>query len=139
MEKNTLIGFAMIGAVLIGFSLLNRPSAEQLAQSQRYQDSILTIQQQQANKEIAEAAMAQTQVAATALDSTSLLFNAKQGEESFITLQNELVELQFTNKGGRVYSAKLKDYNGQDGKPVVLFDGKDAGMNFSFNGKNENR
>lgn len=138
MEKNTLIGFAMIGAVLIGFSLLNRPSAEQLAQSQRYQDSILTIQQQQANKEIAEAAMAQTQVAATALDSTSLLFNAKQGEESFITLQNELVELQFTNKGGRVYSAKLKDYNGQDGKPVILFDGKDAGMNFSFNGKNEN-
>ncbi len=138
MEKNTLIGFALIGAVLVGFSLFNRPSAEQQAQMQRYQDSIQTIQQQQVAKQTAEAAAAQAQVAAMAQDSTSLLFNARQGKESFITLENELVELKFTNKGGRVYSAKLKDYNGQDGKPVVLFDGQDADMNFSFEGKNEN-
>lgn len=138
MEKNTLIGFALMGAVLVGFSLLNRPNAEQQAQMQRYQDSIQTIQQQQTAKQTAEAVAAQAQVVAMAQDSTSLLFPAKQGEESFVTLENELVELKFTNKGGRVYSAKLKEYNGQDGKPVVLFDSRDAGMNFSFNGKNEN-
>ena len=31
----------------------------------------------------------------------------------------------------------LKDYNGQDGKPVVLFNGSDAEMNFNFYNKKE--
>lgn len=60
MEKNTLIGFALIGAVLVGFTLLNRPNAEQQAQMQRYQDSIQTIRQQQADKQTTEAVTAQS-------------------------------------------------------------------------------
>ena len=28
MDKNTLVGFALIGAVVIGFSIYNRPSQE---------------------------------------------------------------------------------------------------------------
>ena len=31
MDKNTLIGFALIGLVLIGFSIYNRPSEEEIA------------------------------------------------------------------------------------------------------------
>ena len=54
------------------------------------------------------------------------------------TLENDLVKITFTNKGGRVCAATLKDYNGQDGKPLELFDEKDSGMNFAFEGKNEN-
>ena len=29
MDKNTLVGFALIGAVVIGFSIYNRPSQEE--------------------------------------------------------------------------------------------------------------
>ena len=32
MDKNTLVGFALIGAVVIGFSIYNRPSQEEMAQ-----------------------------------------------------------------------------------------------------------
>ncbi len=138
MDKNSLIGFTLIGAVLIGFSIFNRPSAEQQAQMKHYNDSIQAVQQQQNEKQLAEVQAAQAQVIAMAQDSTSLLFNARNGEEKFITLENELVNLTFTTKGGRPCSAQLKDYNGQDGKPVILFDGKDANMNFMFNGKTEN-
>ncbi len=136
MEKNTLIGFLLIGAVLIGFSVFNRPSSEERAQMQHYQDSIQALVEQQEQKQAELRAIAQQQAAAQ--DSTSLLYHARQGKESIVTLQNNLVKLQLSTKGGRVKSAMLKEYNGQDHKPLVLFDGDDAGLNFAFNGKNEN-
>ena len=45
MDKNTLVGFTLIGAVLIGFSIYNRPSQEEMERAQRYQDSIQTVAQ----------------------------------------------------------------------------------------------
>ena len=33
MDKNTLVGFALIGAVVIGFSIYNRPSQEEMARA----------------------------------------------------------------------------------------------------------
>ena len=135
MDKNTLVGFTLIGAVLIGFSIYNRPSQEEMERAQRYQDSIQTIQLQEAAKQ-AEAA-AQSAHALT-LDSTSLFFGANQGTEQFTTLENNLVKVTFSNKGGRVVSATLKDYNNQQGEPLTLFNEEESAMNFAFEGKNEN-
>lgn len=135
MNKNSLIGFVLIGVVLIVFSYLNRPSSEQLAQ-QRAQDSIQALIAQ--NKELQKAKEEKLELQKAAHDSSSILFQARQGKESVVTLQNEVVELKFNTKGGRVQSAKLKDYNGQDHKPLVLFDNTDSQLNFAFSGKNEN-
>jgi YidC/Oxa1 family membrane protein insertase len=135
MEKNTLIGLTLIGAVLVGFSLFNRPSEEQRARMQHYQDSIQAVQ---LKNEVAKEEARQMESLEASTDSASQLFASAQGTEQFYTLKNKLVELTFTNKGGRIYAAKLFDYNGQDGQPVVLFDNKDAGMSFDFSGKNEN-
>ena len=90
MEKNTLIGFLLIGAVLIGFSVFNRPSSEERAQMQHYQDSIQALVEQQEQKQAELRAIAQQQAAAQ--DSTSLLYHARQGKESIVTLQNNLVK-----------------------------------------------
>ena len=43
MDKNTLIGFLLIGVVLFAFSWFNRPTPEQLEAQRRYQDSIAKI------------------------------------------------------------------------------------------------
>lgn len=138
MDKNTLIGFALIGLVLIGFSIYNRPSEEKMARIQHYQDSIQQVMQEQAALEAAGLAEAQ-QANAYKPDSASALFSATQGNETFLTLKNNLVELQLSTKGGRVSKATLADYKGLDGNPVVLFDGSDEmRMNFAFSGKNEN-
>ena len=136
MDKNTLVGFILIGAVLIGFSIYNRPSQEEMERARRYQDSIQTIAQQEAAKLDAEAAAKSTQ--ALTLDSTSLFFGANQGTEQFTTLENNLVKVTFSNKGGRVVSATLKDYKDQQGQPLTLFNEKESAMNFAFEGKNEN-
>lgn len=136
MEKNTLIGFVLIGAVLIGFSVFNRSSSEERAQMQHSQDPIQALGKKQEAKQAEQ--LKQVQMQQEAQDSTSLLFYARRGQESVVTLQNDLVELKLSTKGGRVESAKLKQYNGQDHQPLVLFEGKDAALNFAFNGKNEN-
>ena len=44
MDKNTIIGFILIGIVLFGFSWWNRPSPEQIEAQRRYQDSIAQIE-----------------------------------------------------------------------------------------------
>jgi len=136
MDKNTLVGFTLIGAVLIGFSIYNRPSQEEMERAQRYQDSIQAIALQEAAKLEAEAAAQSAQ--ALTLDSTSLFFGANQGTEQFTTLENNLVKVTFSNKGGRVVSATLKDYNNQQGEPLTLFNEEESAMNFAFEGKNEN-
>ena len=135
MDKNTLVGFVLIGAVLIGFSYWNRPSQEEMERAQRYQDSIQTAQLEAARLEAQAAAES---VQALTLDSTSLFFGANKGTEQFTTLENNLVKVTFSNKGGRVVSATLKDYKNQQGEPLTLFNEEESALNFAFEGKNEN-
>ena len=131
MDKNTITGLVLIGILLVGFSFLSRPSEE-------YYDSIAVVQQQQeALKAKTEAALAnENKSAAVAADSSALFFNAMHGTDSKVSIQNDVAEITFTTKGGRVYSAMLKEYKGQDKTtPVVLFDGDDATMSFNFYNK----
>ena len=62
MDKNTLVGFALIGAVVIGFSIYNRPSQEEMARAKHYQDSIQAIAHKEAER-LAQSATAQSQIA----------------------------------------------------------------------------
>lgn len=135
MDKNTLVGFVLIGAVIIGFGIYNRPGKEEMAQARHYQDSIRQeVRQKEALAE-KEAALAEE---AALADTTSLFFEATKGEETLTKLENEFVKLQLTNKGGRIKSVTLKEYNDQRHEPLVLFDGTDASLNFGFDGKMEN-
>ena len=135
MDKNTLVGFALIGAVIVGFGIYNRPNQEERARAQHYQDSIQqVIQKQEEIKKVQEKIAEKT----IQIDSTSASFQATQGEEQFLTLENDLLKLVFSNKGGRICKATLKDYKDQKQEPLILFDESDASLNFSFEGKNEN-
>ena len=135
MDKNTLVGFALIGAVIVGFGIYNRPSQKEMARAQHYQDSIQAVAQKQEQMQKAQEIAASLPVVP---DSTSLFFQASQGSEEFTTLENDVLQLTFSNKGGRVCKAMLKEYNDQQQQPLVLFDGKDASLSLGFEGKNEN-
>lgn len=134
MDKNTITGLVLIGILLVGFSYLSRPSEEQLAAQKRYYDSIAVVQQEQeALKLKTEAALAHAQKEAAEKDSSALFFDALKGKEEKVSIQNNLVDITLSTKGGRVTSALLKEYMLQDKKtPVTLFDGEDAAMNFNF-------
>lgn len=135
MDKNTLVGFALIGAVIVGFGIYNRPNQEERARAQHYQDSIQQVIQKQEEIKKAQEEIAEKTIQ---IDSTSAFFQATQGEEQFLTLENDLLKLVFSNKGGRICKATLKDYKDQKHEPLILFDESDASLNFGFEGKNEN-
>ena len=50
MDKNTLIGFVLIAAVLFGFTWYNQPSKEQI-EAQRTKDSIENVAKQKAEQQ----------------------------------------------------------------------------------------
>src|SRR5690554_2563649 len=58
MDKNTIIGLLLITAIIIGFSIYNRPSQEQLATQQRMRDSLALVEQQRAVTTPQESAVA---------------------------------------------------------------------------------
>ncbi len=58
--------------------------------------------------------------------------NAAKGEDGFITLENNKLVLKISLKGGKVYSARLKDYVTYDSLPLVLFSGDSTVFGFNF-------
>jgi YidC/Oxa1 family membrane protein insertase len=57
---------------------------------------------------------------------------AATGNNDFITLENSKLALKIALKGGRVYSARLKDYKTFDSRPLVLFNGDSTVFGFNF-------
>ena len=130
MDKNTIIGFVLIGIVLFGFSWLNRPTPEQIEVQRRYQDSIAQIEQakqaaiekQKADPMASFNNLPDSVKEARLADSFGSFAKAMTGTEEFITLENEKVAVKLSTKGGRVISATLKEYDNYKGEPFVLFD-----------------
>jgi len=58
--------------------------------------------------------------------------SAATGENDFITLENSKLEIKIARKGGRVYSARLKDYRTYDSLPLILFSGDSTVFGFNF-------
>lgn len=142
MDKNTIIGFLLILGVIIGFNYLNKPSEEQLAKQKAYRDSVMLVQQQQQKIAQAEQTAAdiltQERANAVATDTISKenLFGAytpsATGEEEFYTVETDLLKLTFTNKGGRIYTAELKEYRTHDSLPLLLFDQQESNLYYTL-------
>ena len=139
MDKNTIIGFVLIAAVLFGFTWYTRPSDEQLAEAAR-QDSIAAVakQKQELAQKQAEAAKKQAEAQAMQ-DSTSLLYSALSGQAKDIVLQNDKIALTFSTKGAVVTKAVIKNFKDCNGnKDVTLFEGKDQSLNYIIATKENN-
>jgi YidC/Oxa1 family membrane protein insertase len=54
------------------------------------------------------------------------------GDDEFITLENNRIELKISLKGGRVYSARVKEYRTHDSLPLILFSGDSTVFGFNF-------
>ena len=140
MDKNNIIGFVLIAAVLIGFGIWSQPSAEQIAEQQK-QDSIENVARAKAEnaaKMAAQQKTAQAKAAAEA-DTTALFYAALQGNATDVVLKNKSVELTVSTKGGIVSKAVIKNFEDRNGnKNVTLFDGKTQSLNFALAAKEVN-
>jgi len=151
MDRNTIIGLLLIGAILIGFGIYNSPSTEEIEASRRRQDSLALVEK--TAEEAGVKATAERQAKIQAADTVQLSDSAKvelkkkiygnfaeasEGESKTHTIENELIKVSISNKGGRVTSVELKNYKTFDQKPLILFDEENSkfGLNFSSQGRN---
>ena len=149
MDKNTWIGFLIIAAIIVGFTMLNRPSKEELAERQRVQDSInavrlaeaeaqrlsdsLQIVAAESNTDVAEAADPEkTQERLQAAYGT--FAQAAQGTEQLVTLENEHLRIAISSHGGTIRKAELLDYHaaGDSVNPLCLFRGDESQLAFTL-------
>ena len=141
MNKDTLIGFLLIGLVLIGFSWYNQPSQEEMEAYQRQQDSIAAAQKDiEVKKSMAETERKAKAEEAAKGDTTAMFYQALNGQKSNVLLKNGKVELTFSTKGGTLTKAVIKGFKNADNSKdeVTLFDEETQQMNFMLAGKQEN-
>ena len=57
---------------------------------------------------------------------------SSEQENRFVTVENEVMKITFSSRGGRVYRVELKKYNRYDSLPLVMFDGDSTVFGFRF-------
>ena len=147
MDKNTWIGFLLIAAIIVGFTLITRPSKEELAQRQRYNDSIALVQQMEFEAQQISAAIAaeQEDQSQTTNEQSQMSENqveqvfgpfapAAKGEAELIRMENDKVRLFLSTKGGNIARAELKDYKayGDTVNDLCLFQADETELAFTL-------
>ena len=140
MDKNNIIGFSLIAAVLIGFSIWNQPSAEERAEIAR-QDSIANVKKAQEKNLVSKTSVANTATDSSLAnaDTTSVLFNALKGTAQDVTLKSEKLTLTLNSKGAVVRKVLIKGFKDRNGNPdVTLFNSNDQNLSYILSTKEEN-
>lgn len=145
MNKNSIIGFVLIGAILIAFSWYNAKIAKEQQLIQFQKDSLAAAEALQ------KAAIADT-IALESSDSVkfvpgispeqpvnsnvaglykdSLLNVASRADEKMHILENENIRIRFTNIGAQPSEVMLKDYQTYDSLPLLIT--KEKGSRFAL-------
>ena len=132
MDRNTVIGFVLIGLLLMGmFYFNNKGNAAFQAEQKRMEDSIQK---------------AKPKVDIVKLKADSLRFDSARREKSvgglqqaasateeLTTIENEVIKITFTNKGGQPKTVELKNYKTLDGKPVIIQKGDFNKISYDIN------
>lgn len=140
MNKNTIIGFVLIGAVLFGFTWFQSKQYEKQVAYQAQLDSLAAVQarEQYIQDSIAgRLPVAADTAAAGSIDSAdpakdyaapltgiykdSLLNVAHDAQETFYSIENDKIAIAFTTKGAQPYSVKVKNYRNYDSTELYLF------------------
>ncbi|MBU1368009.1 MAG: membrane protein insertase YidC [Bacteroidetes bacterium] len=162
MNRDSILGFIIIAAILIGYSVWMTPSQEEIEARQRKIDSLAMVRQQQqlldsvrmaaemkrleneinqgsaadVNADLAGEDASESQQRLTEKYGAFAL--AARGEEKTWVLENDVFEISINAKGGAINKVVLKDYQTWDSLPLVIFDPDNNDFNLSFFSRNRN-
>src|SRR5882672_4192846 len=123
MDRNTVIGFVLLGILLFAYLFISTKNSNELQRQRKLvEDSIANVTKP---RQLAESKKdtAKTAAATGPVDTTG--FNAAfVGAEHLVTVENELMKVVFSNKGGQPVSVELKQFKGYDSTSVKLVDPK---------------
>lgn len=119
MERNQIIGIVLIMATFMLWTITSAPSDEELKKSKRTQDSLALVNQTLPEKKVESVVADDTLAPVAGNDSIAMLGNQKKfgqfgaatvGTEKDIVLENDLVRVTFSSKGGIIKQVLLKKH-----------------------------
>ncbi len=146
LDISQIIGFLLIGAIIIYFTVFNQPEVEQNPAVANTEDTTGIEEAKVPEEELPSKADLAPEEAAIAKDSLQTdsiaVIKAQalygpfaqqmlaQEETEFITLENDLLRLKFSTMGAQIVEAELKKYKTYDSLPLYLIK---ENSNFAFN------
>lgn len=133
MERNHIIGLLLIFSTLFVYSILTKPDAAEFERRKQMQDSIAMVElaAMESTGTETELPISESSVTETLPDSVLMIqkaglfgpfAQASVGEVKTYVVENSKVKLTFSNKGGKIVSAELKEHTKEireRGKDVV--------------------
>ena len=128
MDKNSVIGFVLIAAIFLGFTVFENKRAAKYAEVKAQQDSIALAQMPFDSSSVLslgessdEASVASNVTAPVYKDSCLQAASDVNSVPEMVVLENSKIRIQLTTKGAQPYSVKVKDYYNYDSTELYLF------------------
>jgi YidC/Oxa1 family membrane protein insertase len=120
MDRNTVIGFVLLGLLLFTY-LFTATKSNQALEKQRLQqaDSIALVKKMQ---EVQQVKQDSAKIRVQSGDSLTGFNKALGGTEKLLTIENDLLKIVFSNKGGQPREVVLKHFKLYDSSLVQLVD-----------------
>ncbi|MAW96704.1 MULTISPECIES: membrane protein insertase YidC [unclassified Leeuwenhoekiella] len=138
-DKQSMIGFLLIGAILLFMLWQNQPTPEELEAEKAKEEQVDAEQRETAitpvdntmpDTETGNDSLALERYKAT-LGSFAYSATLPSATDEITEIENEVLALKVSNKGGFITEAKLKNYKSYDSVPVYLI--KDGNTRFNLN------
>ncbi|HEU4553150.1 MAG TPA: membrane protein insertase YidC [Chitinophaga sp.] len=122
MDRNSVIGFILLGLLLVGYIVFNQKQEVKALREKARQDSIANLNKPKTLTDTSNLAGSKPDSAQLAGEYGAFA-TAATGTEQHTVLENKVVKITFTNKGGQPESVQLKDFKSAAGEPLMLVEG----------------
>ena len=120
MDRNTIIGFVLLGVLLFTYLFTATKSNQQLEKQRMHEaDSLTAVKKQQEALQVKQDSV-KTKVSTG--DSLTGFNKAIGGTEKLLTIENALLKIVFSNKGGQPREVVLKKFKLYDSSLLRLVD-----------------
>jgi len=135
LDVNTIIGFVLIFGILLFMFWQNQPNQEEIEAKKVQQEQVAaeTQKKEQVEKEVSTPAAINLNdsIAIANYKSTIGAFGFTKAIDETTVLENNLVYMKVSNKGGQITELRLKEFKTYDSIPVYLV--KDGNASFALN------
>ncbi len=137
IDINTIIGFLLIGGILLYFGYFNQPDAPTQDQNISPADSVEVVEETQKLQEVDTVVPVPDSLKVPSFFGPFGLAADPNAKEERFTLESDILEVVISSRGGQVVAARLKNYQTWDSLPLYLIK-ENARFNFTLNGGSKN-
>ena len=137
MDRNTVIGFILIGVLFVGmFYFNNRSNQAYLAEQKKIEDSIAKTRPKIDVKAARLDSIRADSLRKLIPQQITAFKTPDSVKEELSVIENDVLKITFSNKGGQPKLVELKKYKTFDGKLLVLENGSFNKLSYPINAGN---